>query len=108
MIDTNPSFFSQITVDIGTQVCVSMYSTKFKLLQLPESSLLKLHGICRSTNIVLVVARSYGLTGLVRASIMVLHISSPNNYDKFLHILNYHDDILSQLSRTGRCTFLLI
>ncbi|KAI4989206.1 hypothetical protein ZWY2020_036523 [Hordeum vulgare] len=55
MIDTNPSFFSQFTVIIATQ--------------LPESSLLKLDSICRSANIVLVAARSYGLTGLVRVSI---------------------------------------
>uniref|UniRef100_A0A453LEI6 NEDD8-activating enzyme E1 regulatory subunit n=4 Tax=Aegilops tauschii subsp. strangulata TaxID=200361 RepID=A0A453LEI6_AEGTS len=55
MIDTNPSFFSQFTVVLATQ--------------LPESSLLKLDSICRSANIVLVAARSYGLTGLVRVSI---------------------------------------
>ncbi|KAF7066835.1 hypothetical protein CFC21_072766 [Triticum aestivum] len=55
MIDTNPSFFSQFTVVLATQ--------------LPESSLLKLDSICRSANIVLVAARSYGLTGVVRVSI---------------------------------------
>jgi hypothetical protein len=42
------------------------------MLQLPESSLLKLDDICRKADIVLVAARSYGLTGLVRVSVKVL------------------------------------
>jgi hypothetical protein len=50
-------------------------NTLFSLLQLPESSLLKLDSICRSANIVLVSARSYGLTGLVRVSVKVLYTS---------------------------------
>lgn len=47
-------------------------NTKFLLLQLPESSLLKLDGICRKADTVLVAARSYGLTGLVRVSVKVV------------------------------------
>jgi len=42
------------------------------MLQLLESSLLKLDDICRKADIVLVAARSYGLTGLVRVSVKVL------------------------------------
>jgi NEDD8-activating enzyme E1 regulatory subunit len=44
------------------------------MLQLPESFLLKLDYICRKADIVLVAARSYGLTGLVRVSVKVLDI----------------------------------
>ncbi|KAL5209815.1 hypothetical protein ABZP36_005438 [Zizania latifolia] len=75
LIDTNPSFFSQFTVVIATQ--------------LPESSLLKLDGICRKANIVLVAARSYGLTGLVRVSVKEHNIieSKP---DHFLDDLRLH------------------
>jgi NEDD8-activating enzyme E1 regulatory subunit len=46
----------------------------FPMLQLPESFLLKLDYICRKADIVLVAARSYGLTGLVRVSVKVLDI----------------------------------
>jgi hypothetical protein len=56
----------------------------------------------------LVVARSYGLTGLVRVSIKVLHTSNPKKYVKCLRTPNYHDDILSQLARTGRSALYLI
>jgi hypothetical protein len=57
---------------------------------------------------VLVAARSYGLTGLVRVSIKVLHTSNPKNYVKCLRTPNYHDDILSQLARAGSSAFYLI
>ncbi|VAI24155.1 unnamed protein product [Triticum turgidum subsp. durum] len=81
MIDTNPSFFSQFTVVIATQ---------FSLLQLPESSLLKLDSICGSANIVLVAARSYGLTGLVRVSIKE-HCVIESKPDHFLDDLRLHN-----------------
>ena len=37
--------------------------------QMREAELLKLDGICRSNDIVLVVARSYGLVGYLRVSL---------------------------------------
>ncbi|ERN17375.1 NEDD8-activating enzyme E1 regulatory subunit AXR1 isoform X2 [Amborella trichopoda] len=55
LIDTNPAFFQQFTLVIATQLL--------------ENSILKLDKICRQYNIMLIVARSYGLTGLVRISI---------------------------------------
>ncbi|RWW15839.1 hypothetical protein GW17_00020306 [Ensete ventricosum] len=39
--------------------------------QLMETSLIKLDKICREANIMLVIARSYGLTGMVRISMKV-------------------------------------
>lgn len=41
-------------------------------LQLQEKSMLKLDKICREANTMLVIARSYGLTGLVRISLKVM------------------------------------
>lgn len=41
-------------------------------LQLQERSMLKLDKICREANTMLVIARSYGLTGLVRISLKVM------------------------------------
>ncbi|KAI4986062.1 hypothetical protein ZWY2020_018692 [Hordeum vulgare] len=73
MIDTNPSFFSQFTVVIATQLC------------LPESSLLKLDSICRSANIVLVTPRSYGLTGLVRVSVKICEVNRYMRQGSRLH-----------------------
>jgi len=76
LIDTNPSFFSQFTVVIATQ--------------LPESSLLKLDDICRKADIVLVAARSYGLTGLVRVSVKE-HSVIESKPDHFLDDLRLHN-----------------
>ncbi|KAF2942043.1 NEDD8-activating enzyme E1 regulatory subunit AXR1 isoform X2 [Oryza sativa Japonica Group] len=76
LIDTNPSFFSQFTVVIATQ--------------LPERSLLKLDDICRKANIVLVAARSYGLTGLVRISVKE-HNVIESKPDHFLDDLRLHN-----------------
>ncbi|CAD6207379.1 unnamed protein product [Miscanthus lutarioriparius] len=76
LIDTNPSFFSQFTVVIATQ--------------LPESSLLKLDDICRKADIVLVAARSYGLTGLVRVSVKE-HCVIESKPDHFLDDLRLHN-----------------
>eukprot|EP00252_Welwitschia_mirabilis_P011517 TRINITY_DN25784_c0_g1_i2.p1 TRINITY_DN25784_c0_g1~~TRINITY_DN25784_c0_g1_i2.p1 ORF type:complete len:527 (-),score=124.25 TRINITY_DN25784_c0_g1_i2:341-1921(-) len=55
LVETNPSFFSQFTLVIATQMS--------------ENLLVKLDKICRQQNVVLVIARSYGLTGLVRSSV---------------------------------------
>ncbi|KAG0474124.1 hypothetical protein HPP92_015406 [Vanilla planifolia] len=55
LIEGNPSFFSSFTLVIATQLL--------------ESSLVKLDKICRQSNIMLLVALSYGLTGLVRISL---------------------------------------
>lgn len=50
-----------------------------------ETSLIKLDKICREANIMLVIARSYGLTGMVRISMKV-----PKTY-----IDGYRPDFLS-------------
>ncbi|KAF6140824.1 hypothetical protein GIB67_042237 [Kingdonia uniflora] len=55
LIEMNPSFFSDFTLVISTQ--------------LVETCMLKLDGICRQANVLLICARSYGLTGLVRISL---------------------------------------
>ncbi|KAF3332461.1 NEDD8-activating enzyme E1 regulatory subunit [Carex littledalei] len=76
LIDTNPSFFSQFTLVIATQML--------------ESSLLKLDLICRKSNVILVVARSYGLTGLVRISVKE-HDVVESKPDHFLDDLRLHN-----------------
>lgn len=76
LIDNNPSFFSEFTVVIATQ--------------LAECSLLKLDNICRKANIVLVAARSYGLTGLVRVSVKE-HDVIESKPDHFLDDLRLHN-----------------
>ncbi|CAJ1979051.1 unnamed protein product [Sphenostylis stenocarpa] len=55
LIETNPSFFSQFTLVVATQ--------------LVENSMIKLDRICREENVILIFARSYGLTGFVRISV---------------------------------------
>ncbi|GMP66836.1 hypothetical protein CsSME_00027029 [Camellia sinensis var. sinensis] len=55
LIETNPSFFSQFTLVVATQ--------------LVEESMVKLDRICREANVMLIFARSYGLTGFVRVSV---------------------------------------
>lgn len=40
--------------------------------QLAEESMVKLDRICRDTNVILIFARSYGLTGFVRISMKVV------------------------------------
>lgn len=55
LIETNPSFFSQFTLVVATQ--------------LMENSMIKLDRICREANVILIFARSYGLTGFVRISL---------------------------------------
>lgn len=41
--------------------------------QLVEDSMIKLDRICREANVMLIFARSYGLTGLVRISTKVIY-----------------------------------
>ena len=55
LLETNLAFFSQFSLIIATQ--------------LAENVVLKLDRICRQQNVILVIARSYGLTGLVRISL---------------------------------------
>ncbi|KAI3732498.1 hypothetical protein L1987_63703 [Smallanthus sonchifolius] len=55
LIETNPSFFSQFTLVVATQ--------------LVEESMVKLDRICRDANVMLIFARSYGLSGFVRISV---------------------------------------
>ena len=57
LIETNPSFFSQFTLVVATQ--------------LVENSMIKLDRICREANVMLIFARSYGLTGFVRISVKI-------------------------------------
>ncbi|GAQ81120.1 NEDD8-activating enzyme E1 regulatory subunit [Klebsormidium nitens] len=54
LLNSNPGFFGDFTLVIATQ--------------LTESALLKLDKICREHSVTLLVARSYGLAGLVRIS----------------------------------------
>lgn len=76
LIETNPSFFAQFTLVIATQ--------------LSESSLLKLDKICWKANVTLVVARSYGLTGLVRISLKE-HNVIESKPDHFIDDLRLHN-----------------
>ncbi|KAI5062057.1 hypothetical protein GOP47_0022596 [Adiantum capillus-veneris] len=52
LLNSNPEFFFQFTLIIATQM--------------KEQSLLALDSICRKRNVMLLIARSYGLTGLIR------------------------------------------
>ncbi|OVA11480.1 UBA/THIF-type NAD/FAD binding fold [Macleaya cordata] len=76
LIETNPSFFSQFTLVIATQ--------------LKEASMLKLDKICREANVMVVFARSYGLTGLVRISLKE-HTVIESKPDHFLDDLRLNN-----------------
>ncbi|KAF8053560.1 hypothetical protein N665_1398s0002 [Sinapis alba] len=76
LILTNPSFFSQFTLVIATQ--------------LVEDSMVKLDRICREANVMLVFARSYGLTGLVRISVKE-HTIIDSKPDHFLDDLRLNN-----------------
>ncbi|XP_010278678.1 PREDICTED: NEDD8-activating enzyme E1 regulatory subunit AXR1-like [Nelumbo nucifera] len=76
LIETNPSFFSQFTLVIATQ--------------LVETSMLKLDRICRQSNVMLIFARSYGLTGFVRISLKE-HDVIESKPDHFLDDLRLND-----------------
>lgn len=68
LLETNPAFFSQFSLIIATQ--------------LVENVVLKLDRICRQQNVILVIARAYGLTGLVRISLKEHDVveSKPEHY----------------------------
>ncbi|KAK6242523.1 hypothetical protein SCA6_007912 [Theobroma cacao] len=76
LIDTNPSFFSQFTLVVATQ--------------LVEESMVKLDRICREANVMLIFARSYGLTGLVRISVKE-HAVIESKPDHFLDDLRLNN-----------------
>ncbi|CAH9121171.1 unnamed protein product [Cuscuta epithymum] len=76
LIEKNPSFFLQFTLIVATQ--------------LSEDSMMKLDTICREANVILVFARSYGLTGLVRISVKEHAVieSKPDNFMDNLRLNN--------------------
>ncbi|XP_044466968.1 NEDD8-activating enzyme E1 regulatory subunit AXR1 isoform X2 [Mangifera indica] len=76
LIETNPSFFSQFTLVVATQ--------------LVEDSMVKLDRICRDANVMLIFARSYGLTGLVRISVKE-HTVIESKPDHFLDDLRLNN-----------------
>ncbi|PPD89281.1 hypothetical protein GOBAR_DD13778 [Gossypium barbadense] len=76
LIDTNPSFFSQFTLVVATQ--------------LVEESMVKLDRICRQENVMLIFARSYGLTGLVRICVKE-HTVIESKPDHFLDDLRLNN-----------------
>ncbi|CAK8575404.1 unnamed protein product [Lathyrus sativus] len=76
LIETNPSFFSQFTLVVATQ--------------LVESSMVKLDRICRNANVILIFARSYGLTGFVRISLKE-HTVMESKPDHFLDDLRLNN-----------------
>ncbi|KAF5195388.1 Nedd8-activating enzyme e1 regulatory subunit axr1 [Thalictrum thalictroides] len=76
LIERHPSFFSQFTLVIATQ--------------LVEPSVLKLDIICRQANVMLICARSYGLTGLVRISLKE-HTVIDSKPDHFLDDLRLNN-----------------
>ncbi|KAH9617913.1 hypothetical protein KSS87_006386 [Heliosperma pusillum] len=76
LIETNPSFFSQFTLVIATQ--------------LVEEMMVKLDKICRKAGVTLVFARSYGLSGLVRISVKE-HAVIESKPDHFLDDLRLNN-----------------
>ncbi|GAB4825190.1 NEDD8-activating enzyme E1 regulatory subunit axr1 [Ancistrocladus abbreviatus] len=76
LIETKPSFFSQFTLVVATQ--------------LAEDAMVKLDKICRDANVTLVFARSYGLTGLVRISVKE-HTVVESKPDHFLDDLRLNN-----------------
>ncbi|KAL3652636.1 NEDD8-activating enzyme E1 regulatory subunit axr1 [Castilleja foliolosa] len=76
LIESSPSFFSQFTLVIATQ--------------LVEHSMMKLDKICRDKNVMLMFARSYGLTGFVRISVKE-HAVIESKPDHFLDDLRLNN-----------------
>ncbi|CAK7348973.1 unnamed protein product [Dovyalis caffra] len=76
LIDSNPSFFSQFTLVVATQ--------------LAEDSMVKLDKICREAKVLLIFARSYGLTGFVRISVKE-HAVIESKPDHFLEDLRLNN-----------------
>lgn len=83
LIETNPAFFSQFTLVIATQ--------------LVEESMVKLDRICREANVMLIFARSYGLTGLVRISVKEHTVveSKPDHFLDDLRLNNPWPELMS-------------
>ncbi|XP_021893761.1 NEDD8-activating enzyme E1 regulatory subunit AXR1-like isoform X2 [Carica papaya] len=108
LIASNPSFFSQFTLVVATQdldsgrtIGSAKMSSGLYLLQvntskrqahnaLMEDSMIKLDRICREANVMLVFARSYGLTGLVRISVKE-HTVIESKPDHFLEDLRLNN-----------------
>ncbi|CAA2975460.1 NEDD8-activating enzyme E1 regulatory subunit AXR1-like isoform X2 [Olea europaea subsp. europaea] len=76
LIESTPSFFSQFTLVVATQ--------------LVEDSMVKLDKICRDANVMLIFARSYGLTGFVRISVKE-HTVIESKPDHFLDDLRLNN-----------------
>ncbi|XP_073058226.1 LOW QUALITY PROTEIN: NEDD8-activating enzyme E1 regulatory subunit AXR1-like [Primulina eburnea] len=76
LIVSNSSFFSQFTLVIATQ--------------LVEDSMVKLDRICRDANVMLIFARSYGLSGFVRISVKE-HAVIESKPDHFLDDLRLNN-----------------
>ncbi|KAL0405395.1 UNVERIFIED_CONTAM: NEDD8-activating enzyme E1 regulatory subunit AXR1 [Sesamum latifolium] len=76
LIESNPSFFSQFTLVVATQ--------------LVEDKMVKLDKICRDANVMLIFARSYGLTGFVRISVKE-HAVVESKPDHFLDDLRLNN-----------------
>ncbi|GMH11032.1 hypothetical protein Nepgr_012873 [Nepenthes gracilis] len=76
LIEMKPSFFSEFTLVVATQ--------------LPERSMVNLDRICRDANVMLVFARSYGLTGVVRLSVKE-HTVIESKPDHFLDDLRLNN-----------------
>ncbi|GLT59225.1 hypothetical protein SLA2020_320580 [Shorea laevis] len=83
LIETNPSFFSQFTLVVATQ--------------LVEESMVKLDRICREANVMLIFTRSYGLTGLVRISVKEHTVieSKPDHFLDDLQLNNPWPELMS-------------
>ncbi|RAL41829.1 hypothetical protein DM860_009011 [Cuscuta australis] len=88
LIETNPSFFTQFTLVVATQ--------------LTEDSMMKLDSICREANVILVFARSYGLTGLVRISVKEHTVieSKPDNFMDNLRLNNPWPELQSRFAES--------
>lgn len=65
-------------------------------IQLVEDSMVKLDRICRNANVMLIFARSYGLTGFVRVSVKVCVNSIFNTSFFVLHFFYLYRYALSQ------------
>ncbi|KAL0319856.1 UNVERIFIED_CONTAM: NEDD8-activating enzyme E1 regulatory subunit AXR1 [Sesamum radiatum] len=76
LIESNPSFFSQFTLVVATQ--------------LVEDKMVKLDKICRDANVMLIFARSYGLTGFVRIGVKE-HAVIESKPDHFLDDLRLNN-----------------
>ncbi|RID75495.1 hypothetical protein BRARA_B02538 [Brassica rapa] len=87
LIMTSPSFFSQFTLVIATQ--------------LVGDSMVKLDRICREANVKLVFVRSYGLAGIVRVSVKE-HTIIDSKPDHFLDDLRLNNHGVSQTCHRGR------